>query len=159
MIKKDKHYVPGWVVLFIEFFLDKRSNVLLKREEEEKQWEENMKNGNAKMMLCFVSRSGPTFSMLYLDRATEAISTACCCIGSDMSAFFITAFLCSAMLQSISDLVLGSDYVCMWIRNGRWDSKCLKKQTARKQLVTKCCSEWTGIDTARVQHVNQKIVQ
>ena len=51
------------------------------------------------MMLCFVSRSGPTFSMLYLDRATEAISTACCCIGSDMSAFFITAFLCSAMLE------------------------------------------------------------
>ena len=41
-----------------------------------------------------------TFSILYLDKATEAISTASCCIGSDMSAFFITAFLCSAMLEN-----------------------------------------------------------
>jgi len=45
-----------------------------------------------------------TFSMLYLERAIEAMSTASCCIGSDMSAFFITAFLCSAILKSMPKL-------------------------------------------------------
>ena len=42
-----------------------------------------------------------TFSMLYLDRACDAQSTASCCMSSDMSAFLITAFLCSVMVVSL----------------------------------------------------------
>ena len=41
-----------------------------------------------------------TFSMLYFESAWEAQSTASCCMSSDMSAFLITAFLCSDMLVS-----------------------------------------------------------
>lgn len=39
-----------------------------------------------------------TFSMLYIESAWAAQSTASCCISSDMSAFLITAFLCSLIL-------------------------------------------------------------
>jgi hypothetical protein len=46
-------------------------------------------------------RSGRTFSMLYLDSASDATSTASCCMSSDMSAFLITAFLCSAIVLGI----------------------------------------------------------
>jgi len=38
--------------------------------------------------------------MLYLLRAWDAQSTASCCICSDMSAFLITAFRCSVMVDS-----------------------------------------------------------
>lgn len=53
--------------------------------------------------LCFLSNSffmyaATSFSMLYLARAWDAMSTASCCISSDISAFLITAFLCSVIL-------------------------------------------------------------
>ena len=42
-----------------------------------------------------------TFSMLYFDKAADAISTASCCIASDMSQFLMVAFRCSAMVHAI----------------------------------------------------------
>ena len=39
-----------------------------------------------------------TFSILYSDKALDAISTASCCIWSPMSAFLMTAFRCSLMV-------------------------------------------------------------
>ena len=47
------------------------------------------------------NRLSRTFSILYSDNALEAMSTASCCIFSSMSAFLITAFRCSLMLQLI----------------------------------------------------------
>ena len=44
-----------------------------------------------------------TFSILYLAKACDAISTASCCISSVMSAFLITAFRCSVMVASFRE--------------------------------------------------------
>lgn len=41
----------------------------------------------------FLMNAAMSFSMLYFSRACVAHSTASCCMSSDMSAFFITAFL------------------------------------------------------------------
>ena len=105
--KKENHHVPSWVEFFVELFLDIRSNVLFKRSKATMRWSINNVKTRYKQYIIIQNL---TFSMLYLDRATEAISTASCCIGSDMSAFFITAFLCSAILESISKAASGSKY-------------------------------------------------
>lgn len=54
--------------------------------------------------------------MLYFEIAAEAQSTASCCISSDMSAFLMTAFLCSDIL------CLGW---CLW--NGMNDKRTMNK--------------------------------
>ena len=46
--------------------------------------------------------------MLYFESATEATSTASCCICSDMSAFLMTAFRCSDIFE-LSTGVLSVD--------------------------------------------------
>ena len=78
------NYMPCWIILFIEFLF---------------------------YICCYILQSvrfvvkgiSLTFSMLYFDKAWDAQSTASCCISSDMSAFFITAFLCSVIFCGFLD--------------------------------------------------------
>lgn len=49
-------------------------------------------------VISFKSESKHTFSILYFSRAWVAQSTASCCISSDISAFFITAFLSDILI-------------------------------------------------------------
>ena len=130
--------VPSRVELVVEFFLDVSSNVLIN---ERKGNDENMIDEEEKYQSSYIFHSPLAFSMLYFDRAIEATSTASCCMASDMSAFLITAFLCSAILKSITGLVskmiLGKIYAI------HLDLESLggKKQPTKKESASDCRSE------------------
>ena len=83
---------PSGTVLSVEFLLDISSDVLFKdKVMREKGDYELVKPGEQALIR--------TFSILYSDKALEAMSTASCCIFSSMSAFLITAFRCSLIVN------------------------------------------------------------
>ena len=84
-----------------------------------------------------------TFSILYSDRALDAISTASCCIWSLISAFLITAFRCSLMMVKLET---GARFLygdgCKLVETGgedRVDTIVLWSQQQQGSWVQRCC--------------------
>lgn len=90
--------MPSGIVLLVKFFLNEGGNILqfifALRKARLRNELEYKKNKIAKNICHALA-----FSMLNLFNASEAQSTASCCISSDMSAFLMTAFRGSDMLR------------------------------------------------------------
>ena len=89
--------VPCATILLVELFLDIARNILLQKKEREMKVRNGLLFGTEPKLV-----QQRTFSILNSDKAFEATSTASCCMLSDMSAFLMTAFLCSLIFECAS---------------------------------------------------------
>lgn len=123
--------LPSGIILFVKFLFDVCRNILRAEHTElfcrrgggVREWKVD-KGCFGFVQEEYERTSSLTFSILYFDSATDATSTASCCIASDMSAFFMTAFRCSAILGGccLSDSAEGGGSLLFQgeSRNVRW---------------------------------------